>query len=214
MMSDADILEAAREQMSMALDEQARRIKEAGLEGKLKAQEGYSEEALEEIIKAKKEELFSNYISENAPGWHIPFMFAGGLGAGLLDPVTMATSFLPVPGLGKEKMLMQLGKATAWAAKRGSSQALARAGVSAAQGAAAGAFGSLLLEPLVYAGQTAIQADYSMYNSLLNVGAGAIFLGGYQEWSGTDWRGAAGAGTHAPAVGVCAKDRRKPCLDE
>lgn len=159
--------------VSLAIEDQAQRIKDAGLEGMLQAREGYTQEALDILIAHKREENYRRFISEKAPGWHTPFTFGAALGASVLDPVNVASAFVPV--VGEARLLSMLGKAGGIAGR-----ALVRARV----GAVEGAVGATMVEPLVYAGQAAVQADYGMMDSLLNVGFGAVMGAGLQPLAG------------------------------
>lgn len=159
--------------VSLAIEDQAQRIKDAGLEGMLQAREGYTQEALDILIAHKREENYRRFISEKAPGWHTPFTFGAALGASVLDPVNVASAFVPV--VGEARLLSMLGKAGGIAG---------RALVRARAGAVEGAVGAAMVEPLVYAGQAAVQADYGMMDSLLNVGFGAVMGAGLQPLAG------------------------------
>ncbi len=157
----------------LSLEDQRRRIRDAGLEGRLEAREGYTAEVLDILIPHKKAELDRRFVSDKAPALHMPFTLAAGLGASALDPINVATAFVPV--VGQSRMLSLLGRARgAWG----------RAGVRAGVGAAEGAVGGALVEPLVYAGQRAVQADYDLTDSLLNIGFGAVMGAGLQPLAG------------------------------
>lgn len=158
---------------SLSLKEQEARIKDAGLAGFLEAREGYTPEVLDILIPLKKAELSRRLVASRAPAWHKPASFAASLGASALDPINVASAFVPV--VGEARVLSLLSKAKgAWG----------RAAVRAKVGVAEGAVGAALVEPLVYAGQKAVQADYDMTDSLLNVGFGAVMGAGLQPAAG------------------------------
>lgn len=93
--------------------------------------------------------------------------FATGLFGSLLDPLNVASAFIPVVGEARY---------AAWLANAGS--AVGRAGIRAGVGAAEGAVGSLVLEPLNYGLAQREQADYTATDSLLNIAMGTVLGGG------------------------------------
>lgn len=96
--------------------------------------------------------------------------FAVGLGVSALDPINLASAFIPPLG------------ATRIAAAAGITS---KVGLRALQGAVGGAIGAAAVEPFVYAGAQARQADYDLTNSMLNItfgiglGTGLHVAGGY-----------------------------------
>lgn len=148
----------------LTLEEQAQKIKDAGLEGRIKPTRGYTEEALDIVTQRKHEELAVQEIRNAAPMSYAPLGLAAGLGVSLADPVNVATAFFPA-----------VPEARALSLLRGASGAWGRAGVRAGLGAAEGALGSVLVEPVVYGSKTFEQADYGMLDSAMNIGFGAIF---------------------------------------
>lgn len=148
----------------LSMEEQKQHIADAGLEGRLQPQEGYTQEALDIITARKKAELGRKEVREAAPNSWGPLGVAAGLGTALLDPINVASAFFPVVGGARALRLLQ-GAAGAWG----------RAGVRAGIGAVEGGVGAAVMEPLVYAAKTQEQADYGMVESLLNVGFGAAF---------------------------------------
>lgn len=94
--------------------------------------------------------------------------FAGGFAGGAVDPINIASAFIPIVGEARY---------AAWLAKAGESF-VARAATRAAAGAIEGGVGAALVEPIVYAGAQAQQADYTGADSFLNVMFGTILGGG------------------------------------
>jgi hypothetical protein len=96
---------------------------------------------------------------------------AGRLGlslvTSLMDPLTVATGFVPV--IGPSRYAAMLAR---------SGGAVGRAGVRAGVGAAEGLVGSALVEPVIATAKRQEQADYDIADSLLNIGVGGIFGGG------------------------------------
>lgn len=93
--------------------------------------------------------------------------FATGLFGSLLDPLNVASAFIPVVGEARY---------AAWLANAGG--VVGRAGVRAGVGAAEGAVGALVLEPLNYGFAQSEQADYTATDSLLNIAMGTVLGGG------------------------------------
>lgn len=205
-MTAEEIADYAREERApnpvMPMEQQEQRIREAGLEGQLKGNEHYSADALEIIIDAKKQENFNRFVYDKASGGDALLGLGAGLMAGMMDPINLASMFVPVPGFGTAKMTQALGRASLGAtAAKG---ALNRAKIRAAEGIAAGAMGAVMLEPMIAAGQDSIQADYTLFNSLMNVSFGAVMGGILKPAGGAigDWaryrRGQAQPWEYAP----------------
>ena len=163
---------------ALSLDEQTRIIKDSGLEGHVKAQEGYNAEALNIVMDRKRDELDRSLTREKAPAWMVPFGFAAGLGVSFLDPINIASSFVPV--VGEQRVMRMLASA---------SGAGGRAAVRAGVGAVEGAVGAAMVEPLVYLSKTQQQADYGMTDSLLNIAFGSVMGGAMHPATGAwgDW---------------------------
>lgn len=185
--------------------EEARRVDAATARERIKQERlpltvpdsGINERALELLIKAKREELRRQDVFSRGPDG----LAAGAarLGVGLVeslfDPLNIASAFIPVVGPGRYAAMVA-----------GTGGALGRAGVRAGVGAAEGIVGAAVLEPIIYAAQRGEQADYTMVDSLLNIGFGGIFGGGLHAAGGAFrdvvqpgwWRMAADTGTPTP----------------
>jgi hypothetical protein len=160
------------------------RLKEAGLLGRFKVSEqGANALALELIIKANldEQELSSVFQRRKAGVILGTAGFGAELVASLADPVGFAANFIPIIGQAKYAALLR-GAGTS-IAKR----AFVRAGVGAAEGAA----GAALLEPLTAIAANAEMLDYGIADSLYNVAFGAAFgasvhttLGGVRDLVG------------------------------
>lgn len=85
-----------------------------------------------------------------------------------LDPLTVGTGFVPVIGPARYAGMLE----------RAGTSALARAGVRAQVGALEGAVGAAAVEPIIYGAHAQEQADYTLADSLLNIGIGGPFGGG------------------------------------
>lgn len=153
----------------LSQSEAVARIRDAGLNGELAGEEGITDQALDIMIQRKQEELQRNSVLARRTGGFIEGAAGVGvsLAAGLMDPLNVASGFIPV--FGEARYARLLGRA-------GESM-FARAGVRAAVGAIEGVAGAAALEPLVFAAKTQEQADYEMADSLMNIGFGAVIGG-------------------------------------
>lgn len=153
--------------------EQARaRIKEEGLDLTVE-DTGIRAGALDILIERKREEVKRKLILDNAPASTIPVQLLAGFGASLLDPINIASAFVPV--VGEARYASMLANATTRAA---------RLGVRARVGAVEGAVGAAMLEPLVLYASAQDQADYGAVDSLLNVAFGSVMGGGLHSAGG------------------------------
>lgn len=95
--------------------------------------------------------------------------FGVGLGVSALDPINIASAF--IPPLGATRLIAATGVTGNLATR-------------AITGAVGGAIGAAAVEPLVYAGAQARQADYDLTDSLLNITFGTILGGGIHALGG------------------------------
>jgi hypothetical protein len=111
----------------------------------------------------KREQIVRNAVISLGPqGAGVTALQIGtGLTKAIIDPIGIASAFVPVVGQARAARLVQkYGKV------RG----------RAIQGAVEGGAGAVMLEPLMYGLSANQQLDYTYADSLLNVGAG-VFLG-------------------------------------
>lgn len=121
--------------------------------------------------------------------------FAGSLAGSLADPVTVASSFIPI---------ISQARYAAWLARAGEG-VFARAAVRASAGAIEGVAGAALLEPVAVLGATSEQRDYELFDSFLNVAFGGVIGGGLHVIGGAVYdRATRGAG--APDVEAALRD--------
>lgn len=154
--------------------EQARaRIKEEGLDLTVD-NAGIRAGALDILIERKREETKRKFILDNAPASTVPVQLLAGFAASVLDPINVASAFVPVVGEARyASMLARAGQSVA-----------ARAAVRAQVGAVEGAVGAAMLEPLILYASARDQADYDLTNSLLNVAFGSAMGGGLHSAGG------------------------------
>jgi len=154
--------------------EQARaRIKEEGLDLTVE-DSGIRAGALDILIERKREEVKRKLILDNAPASTIPVQLLAGFGASVLDPINIASAFVPIVGEARYASML---------ARAGTSVA-ARAAVRAQVGAVEGAVGAAIVEPLVLYASAQDQADYGAIDSLLNVAFGSVMGGGLHSAGG------------------------------
>ena len=162
------------------LDKEAQtaRIREAGLDGVVKPQDGYSAAMLDVVLDRRRAALERATLRQAAPAAWAPAGLAVGLATSMLDPINIAAAFFPV--VPEWRALSYLRKAKS---------ALGRAGVRAGLGAVEGAAGSVVPEALTAATRYQEQADYDMTDALANVGFGAVFGAALQPAAGAvgDW---------------------------
>jgi len=167
-----DELEAANPLLSAA--EARRQTKESGVELDI-PEEGIRRAPFTLLLQRKLEERRRLEILDRSPSG-IGMMFARlgvGLGVQLLDPINIASAFIPI--VGPTRYAAMLSRAGG---------GLARAGVRLRVGAAEGAVGAALVEPIVLAGAIAEQADYDFADSLLNIAFGTVLGGGLHVGAG------------------------------
>jgi len=154
--------------------EQARaRIKEEGLDLTVE-DSGIRAGALDILIERKREEVKRKLILDNAPASTIPVQLLAGFGASVLDPINVASAFVPIVGEARYASML---------ARAGTSVA-ARAAVRAQVGAVEGAVGAAIVEPLVLYASAQDQSDYGAVDSLLNVAFGSVMGGGLHSAGG------------------------------
>lgn len=150
-------------------DEADLAIKTAGVKLKV-PEDGYSKAALDILIKRKQDEAARQNVMDRTPwSWlGTPVRGTAMLLTGLTDPLNIASAFIPVVGEARAASML---------AKAGGSAA-ARAGARAGIGAVEGVVGAAVLEPAVYGLHSQLGDDYSMTDSLINLGFGGLLGAG------------------------------------
>ena len=152
------------------------KLKDRGMEGDIKVSEaGIPEAALDTLIERKAIERRRQEVFGQAEGGFGQGAARLGvaLGTSLIDPLNVATAFIPVIGEARYTGLL---------ARAGSP--LARAGVRTGVGAVEGVAGAALVEPIIAGSRRYEQADYDMADSLLNVAFGGVFGAGLHSVGG------------------------------
>lgn len=173
----------------LSIESATSQIKAKGLLLKV-PEEGYTQKALDIIIDRKEQEIMRTNKINASKGFVATIgKFSAAMAAQVLDPVNVAASFIPVVAPSKYAAMLK--------AATGAGQ---RAAIRGGVGATEGFVGSALVEPIIYMAKQREQADYTMSDSLMNVGLGTVF----------------GAGLHAGAgaVGDAIKKGRSPTQTE
>jgi len=159
----------------ISIEEQNDRLSQEELIGQLKPYEGETVEGLELRIKYKKEENIRKAWLSAAPDGvgSILAHFGVGLAASFLDPLNVASAFIPVIGPAKfAKILSQ------------QSGAAGRLGARVTKGMAEGFVGSAAVEPIVLLGTSALGTDYDLYDTFANLAFGTVLGGGLHGMAG------------------------------
>lgn len=140
------------------------------------------------MVKKKKRERERQSIMERGPkgswnplsgGFYVgAAKLVTGIGVSFLDPINIGASFIPV--YGQARFARSIAKAKAM----GKKSAKAFRNTRLKKGVIEGAVGATLIEPLVYGTAQRIQADYDIYDSLLNVAFGSVIGGGLHVGAG------------------------------
>lgn len=167
-MADQDVIEHAVEwgrqkTPGLPLDEQERMIAGAGLAGKVKPDPVYDADTLTGILMARQEKGETAWMLERGGAGSAVAAFAGELAGGSVDPISLASMFVPV--VGEERKLALLQKAGS-----GLKRALARARIGMVEGAA----GAALTETITNPAASLSQTEYGPLRSLMNIAGGAL----------------------------------------
>jgi hypothetical protein len=147
-----------------------------GIEGELTFSsgdyaKGVREEEAKLLRKWKEEEIARRDILARATPGFVPgaARFAAGMAATVVDPINLASAFIPV--LGEARFAALAGK-------------VGLTGARVARGALEGAVGAVAVEPIILLQARSEQADYDMYDSLLNVTFGTLVGAGLHAGGG------------------------------
>lgn len=156
------------------LDAQAARDRVAGMGLDIKIpDQGIRQGALDILVDRHREQAARQQVLARANGGSMGTQIAASLAASLLDPLNIASAFVPV--VGEARYAAMLGRATG---------PLGRAGVRAGVGAVEGAVGAAILEPLPLLAANQDQTEYGLSDSLANIALGGILGGGLHSVGG------------------------------
>ncbi|HEP9969800.1 TPA: hypothetical protein VDW46_003197 [Pseudomonas aeruginosa] len=148
------------------------RVAESGLDIKVPDQ-GIRQGALDILIDRHRAQAARQQIMARAGSGTMPAQIAASLGASLLDPLNIASAFVPV--VGEARYANMLARAAS---------PLGRAGVRAGVGALEGAVGAAIIEPLPLLAAAQDQTDYGLSDSLANIALGGLLGGGLHTVGG------------------------------
>ncbi|MBA6090025.1 hypothetical protein H4C81_14145 [Pseudomonas monteilii] len=153
--------------------EQARdQVAGAGLDIKIPDQ-GIRQGALDILIQRHQEQLARQQVLARAAPGTMPAQIAGALAASILDPLNIASAFVPVVGEARYARLLA-----------GAASPLGRAGVRGGVGALEGSVGAAILEPLPLLAAQQDQTEYGLSDSLANIALGGVLGGGLHSVGG------------------------------
>ena len=152
--------------------EARRRVAESGLDISID-DTGIREGALEILLERKREERERQMVLQNAPASTVPVQLLAGFAASAVDPINIASAFIPV--VGEARYASMLASATSRAG---------RFGVRAKVGAVQGAVGAAAIEPLILYASAQDQADYGLGDSMMNIAFGTVLGGGLHATGG------------------------------
>lgn len=146
-----------------------------GLDGKLTFDAPVSENFAQEMARLKREEMTRQDVFRRAQGGAAEWTGRIGIGlaASILDPLNVASAFIPVVGPTRYAMWL-----------RGASGLGQRTAIRSGVGALEGAVGAAAIEPIMIGQASAEQADYTMADSLLNIAFGTVLGGGLHAAAG------------------------------
>ena len=143
-----------------------------GLDIKIPEQ-GIRQGALEILVDRHREQAARQQVLARAGGGSMGTKLAAGLAASLLDPLNIASAFVPV--VGEARYAAMLGR---------TASPLGRAGVRAGVGVVEGAVGTAIIEPLPLLAANQDQTEYGLSDSLANIALGGILGGGLHSIGG------------------------------
>lgn len=156
----------------MSAEEARQKVQGAGLDIQI-PEEGIRPGALDILIQRQREQISRQQILARSPGGSLGTQVAASLAASVLDPLNIATAFVPVVGEARYAQLLE-----------SAATPLAKAGVRAGVGAVEGAVGAAIVEPLPLLAAAQDQTDYGLSDSLANIAFGGILGGGLHSVGG------------------------------
>ena len=135
----------------------------------LEPDEGETLASLDLMIDLKREELARQAVMANVEEGitSSAAMLGSGLFVSMLDPINVASAFVPIVGPARYAAMLRQ-KATTFG----------RFAVRSRVGAAEGALGAAMVEPIVYFAAQDRQADYDLYDTYANLAFGTVLGGG------------------------------------
>lgn len=161
-----DTVQVATPETPILSREQAeQQVKDSGLELDI-PDGGIRQGSLDLLLARRRAERERSIILQGAPSGAAPAVLLASFAAQAVDPINVASAFIPVFGEARYTAMLAQAAGTA-----------SRLGVRAGVGALEGAVGAAILEPAVYTFSRQLQDDYDITDSLTNIAFGAA-LGG------------------------------------
>lgn len=166
---------AANSGVKVAKADAEAQVKQAGVKITV-PDESYTADALAMLIKRQQDNARRADILSRAPTGFMPSTarFTAELAAGIADPLNVAAGFVPVLGEARVAQMMA----------RAGDSFLARSGARASIGAIEGGTSIAAIEPLNYGAHQQLQDDYTMADSLMNIGFGSLLGAGLHVGGG------------------------------
>ncbi len=156
----------------LTADQALDQVASAGLDI-LVPKQGIRQGALDILIDRHREQLARQQIMLRAGGGSLPVKLAAGVAASLLDPLNIASAFVPVVGEARYARLLA-----------GAASPLGRASVRGGVGALEGSVGAAILEPLPLLAAQQDQTEYGLSDTLANIAFGGLLGGGLHSVGG------------------------------
>jgi len=147
-------------------------IDESGFKLNIKPKDNeYSESELQVILSRQRELTIAKDVRDRTPwDWGSPVRGVAMFGAGIVDPINLATAFVP--------WTKMVGGLRVLEAARVSSSAATRFGGRAGLGAIEGGISTAVLEPFYAGMRQELADDYGAVDSIANIAFGTAFGGG------------------------------------
>lgn len=167
-------LQQANQGPRLTQDAANQQFKDAGIKHSAPV-DGYTQSAVDILVKRQRNQQLMREVDAATPySWAgTPLRGGAMLLAGLADPLNVASAFVPVVREARVASMLA-----------GAGSGLARAGARAAIGAAEGFVGAAALEVPTYGLRTAMQDDYTLTDSLINMAFGTALGGGLHAVGG------------------------------
>lgn len=175
-------------------------FKDAGVKASAPV-DGYTQSAVDILIKRQRNQQTMREIDAATPySWlGTPVRGGAALLAGLSDPLNVASAFIPVVREAR------VGSMLARAGESGLAAAAARGAV----GAAEGFVGAALMEAPTYGLRSALQDDYTLTDSLINLAFGTALGGGLHAVGGAIGDHLNGGNPYSRFAGLGTKEIRQ-----
>ena len=162
------------ESKRLSQSEAQERVRERGFDIEI-PQWGLREKTLDILFERHQKERDRDSVIGRGEGGVAQVVggFMVGLGVSMLDPINLASAFIPVYGPAKYAQML-----------RRASTAAQRAAVRARVGLVEGAVGATLIEPLPLLAAAQDQTRYGPLDSLMNITFGSILGGGLHTFGG------------------------------